>query len=756
MLDRLTRLLPAGALLALLALTWAAAPAPGASAPAPAPAPAAATSAPAAAAAASSPRPAAPAPPVAAVHPFEVKSPNGSRIDDYYWLRDDTRSKPEVLDYLKAENAYTDSVMAHTRPAQEVLYQELLGRLKQDDSTVPVRKNGYWYYARFEEGKEYPIYARRKGAPDAPEQVMLDGNALAAGHDFFQIAGTTMTRDGSVLAYGEDVSGRRQYTLRFKNLATGATLADAIPNVEPAFAWANDNRTVLYVEKDPVTLLGERLRKHVLGTDPKTDRLVYEEKDHAFYMFVAKSISDRFLWIELQSTVATEQWAASADDPSLAFHVLVPRERDHEYQAQDLGADLVLRTNWRAKNFRIVRVPMAKIADRAAWRDVVATRDDAFVEGFTVLRDYLAVNERSGGLRKIRVERWRDGKDWLIAADEPTYTSSLGDNREQDSRTLRYEYTSLTTPESTFEVDLATGQRKLLKRAPVLGGFDPANYASELAWAPARDGKRVPVSIVYRKGFVRGSGAPLLQSGYGSYGFSNDPDFDPNLLSLLDRGFVFAIAHIRGGQELGRAWYEDGKLLHKRNTFNDFVDVTRFLVAQGYAAKDKVFAIGGSAGGLLMGAVVNHCPECYRGIVTRVPFVDVVTTMLDETIPLTSNEFDEWGNPKQKPYYDYMLSYSPYDNLERKAYPAMIVSTGLWDSQVQYYEPAKYVAKLRARKTDANPLLFHVNMEAGHGGKSGRFQRLRDTALYYAFVFDQLGRDVAREAGASAAGAHRR
>jgi oligopeptidase B len=757
MVERLTRL-PTPALLALLALGWAAAPAAPAVAPA-APAatsPAAATVAAGSSQQASVPRPAAVAPPVAAVHPYAVASPNGSRIDDYYWLRNDTRSKPEVLDYLKAENAYTDSVMAHTQGAQAVLYQELLGRLKQDDSTVPARKNGYWYYTRFAEGKEYPIYARRKGAPDAPEQVMLDGNALAAGHDFFQIGATSVTLDGSVLAYGEDTSGRRQYTLRFKNLATGATLPDAIPNVEPEFAWANDNRTVLYIEKDPVTLLGERLRKHVLGTDPGADPLVYEEKDHSFYMSVVKSPSDRFLWIVLHSTVAMEQWSASADDPGLAFHVLLPRERDHEYWAEDHGDDWVLRTNWQAKNFRIVRVPMAKVTDRAAWRDVVPARDDAFVHDFRVLVDYLAVNERSGGLRKIRIQRWSDGKDWLIAAGEPTYTSLLGDNREQDSRTLRYVYSSLTTPESTYDVDLGTGGKKLLKRAPVLGGFDPANYASEYTWAPSRDGKRIPVSIVYRKGFVRGSGAPLLQFGYGSYGASSDPFFEPNLLSLLDRGFVYAIAHVRGGQELGRAWYEDGKLLHKRNTFNDFVDVTRFLVAQGYAARDKVFALGGSAGGLLMGAIVNQCPECYRGVVTRVPFVDVVTTMLDESIPLTSNEFDEWGNPKQRPYYDYMLSYSPYDNIERKAYPAMMVSTGLWDSQVQYYEPTKYVAKLRARKTDANPLLFKVNMEAGHGGKSGRFQRLHETALYYAFIFDQLGRDVSKEAGVSAAKANRR
>src|SRR5579864_3504647 len=700
----------------------------------------------AAPAAQAAPPAAAPVPPVVAAHPYDVKSPNGSRVDEYYWLRDDQRKNPEMLAYLAGENAYTDAMMAHTRPEQELLFQELLGRVKQDDSTVPARKNGYWYYKRFEEGKEYPIYARRKGSPTAPEQVILDGNALAAGHSFFQIGGTEVTRDGKLLAYGEDVVGRRQYVLKFKDLETGATLADAIPGVSPSFAWANDGRTLLYVENDPVTLLGYRVRKHLLGTDPKSDPQVYEEKDHSFYLFVSKSPSDRFLIIALQSTVSTEWWVASADDPQLAFHVLLPRERDHEYEADDLGGDWILRTNWQAPNFRLVRVPMAAVADRSAWRDVVPARPDAFVHEFVVLKDYLAVGERSNGLRKIRIKRWSDGKESLIAADEPSFTFLLGENPEQDSTTLRYVYTSLTTPRSDYDLDLETGAKKLRKRDVVLGGFDPASYVSEYVWAPARDGKRIPVSIVYRKGFRRGNGAPLLQTGYGSYGNSTDPTFNPNNLSLLDRGFVIAIAHVRGGQELGRAWYEDGKLLHKKNTFNDFVDVTRFLVAQGYGARDRVFALGGSAGGLLMGAVVNQCPECYRGVLALVPFVDVVTTMLDESIPLTSNEFDEWGNPKEKSYYDYMLSYSPYDNVERKAYPAMMVSTGLWDSQVQYYEPTKWVAKLRARKTDSNPLLFHVNMEAGHGGKSGRFQRLHEIALYDAFLFDLLGHDLAAEA----------
>ena len=685
-------------------------------------------------------RAAVPKPPVAAVHPKAIDSPAGSRNDPYYWLRDDQRKNPDMLAYLNAENAYTDSVMAHTKAEQDSLYEELASRLKPDDSTVPALKNGFWYSVRYVEGKDYPIYVRRKGSLEAPEQVMLDGNAMAAaaGTGYFQIGSPEVTHDGRILAYGLDTVGRRQYRLKFKNLDTGESLKDEVENVEPNFAWANDGKTVLYVEKDPVTLLSTRVRKHVLGTDPKSDPLVYEEKDHAFYLGVDKSRSDRFLWIELQSTVSTEQWYADANDKKLAFKVVVPRERDHEYEAEDLGSDFILRTNWKAKNFRIVRAPMAKIADRSTWKDEVPARDDAFVHAFATFKDHLVVNERVKALRRIMVKRWADGRESIVAADEPSYVFTLGENPDPASGTLRYVYSSLTTPKSVYDIDLSSGERKLMKRDEVGGGFDPANYRADFVWAPSRDGKKIPVSLLFRKDFAKGTDAPLLQYGYGSYGISTDPSFNSNVLSLVDRGFVYAIAHVRGGQELGRAWYEDGKLENKKNTFNDFVDVTRFLVQQGYAASDKVFAYGGSAGGLLMGAIANQCPECYRGVIAAVPFVDVVTTMLDETIPLTSNEFDEWGNPKVKKYYDYMLSYSPYDNVEKKAYPAMLVTTGLWDSQVQYFEPAKWVAKLRAMKTDSRALLLHVNMEAGHGGNSGRFRRLKETALQYAFMLDQL------------------
>jgi oligopeptidase B len=687
----------------------------------------------------------APTPPLAAQHPYQVTSPSGSRNDEYYWLRDDTRKNSEMLAYLKAENSYTEAMMAHTQASQDLLYKEMVGRIKQDDSTVPALKDGYWYGTRFAEGKEYPIYVRHKGSLEAPEEVILDANALATGHGYFQVAGLEESKDGRLLGYAEDTVGRRQYNLRIKDLSTGAMLPDTLSNIEADLAWSNDGRTILYVEKDPVTLLGYKIRKHALGTDPQSDPVVYEEKDHSFYVNVSKTPSDHFLKISLHSTVASEEWFANADDSALAFHVVLPRKVDHEYEAVDLGSDYILRTNRQAKNFRIVRVPMEKVADSDAWKDVLPARADAFVDDFSALRDYLVVSERSGGLRKLRTLRWKDGVQSVVSAQEPTYVMRLGTNLQQDTSVVRYIYTSLTTPATTYDLDLATGAKKELKRDAVLGGFDPSHYVSELVWAVVRDGAKVPVSLVHLKSFKRDGTGAMLQYGYGSYGLSSDPGFNNNILSLVDRGFVYAVAHIRGGQEMGRSWYDDGKLLHKKNTFNDFVDVTKYLVTQRYAAKDKVFAQGGSAGGLLMGAVVNQCPSCYRGVIAQVPFVDVVTTMLDESIPLTTGEFDEWGNPKNKPYYDYMLSYSPYDNVTRQKYPAMLVTTGLWDSQVQYYEPTKWVARLRARKTDQNPLIFKVNMEAGHGGRSGRFERLHDTAMVYAFIFDQVGRDVATE-----------
>ncbi len=677
--------------------------------------------------------------PVADSKPHQVQSPNGVREDNFYWLRDDERTNKEVLAYLAAENAYTDAALAPLQALKEKLYGEIVARIKQDDSSVPYRKRGYWYFRRFETGKEYPIYARKKATLEAEEQILLDVNKLAAGHDFFQIGGYEISPDNKLLAWTEDDVGRRQYTLRIRNLETGETLSDTVPNVEAGIAWAGDSRTIVYVAKDPVTLLGDKVRKHLLGSDQKRDALLYEEMDKSFYTGVGTTKDDEYVVIGSQSTVSTETRVARSNDAALKFRVLIPRERDHEYSAEHLNGRWILRTNWQAKNFRIVEASDKDIANRNQWRDLLAHREDAFVDSFDVFRDFLAVEEHSGGLANIRILTWKDRKSSLMSSEEAAYTTGLGANAEIDTNVLRYTYTSMTTPPSTYDLDVVTGKKTLLKQEPVLGGFDQHNYVTEHVWAKVRDGAQVPISLVYRKGLQKNGTAPLMQYGYGSYGLTMDPTFSGSVVSLLDRGFVYAIAHIRGGQEMGRAWYENGKLLNKRNTFTDFIDVTRFLVAQKYADPKRTFAMGGSAGGLLMGAVMNMAPADYRGIVALVPFVDVVTTMLDESIPLTTNEFDEWGNPKEKQYYEYMLSYSPYDNVKAQNYPAVFVGTGLWDSQVQYYEPAKWVAKLRKLKTDTNPLVFRINMEAGHGGKSGRFEHYRETAEQYAFVLDMAG-----------------
>jgi len=679
-------------------------------------------------------------PPIATPRPHAIAAPHGTRNDEYYWLRDDEREQKEILDHLAAENAYTDAMLAHTKPLQATLYTEIVARIKQDDASVPYRERGYWYYRRYETGKEYPIYARKQAVPgvpfadNAPEQVLLDVNAMAAGHEFFQVGGYEVSPDNRMLAWAEDSVGRRQYTLRVRNLDTGEVLSDAITNVEADIAWAGDSRTLLYVAKDSETLLGDKVFKHVLGSAVSEDVLVFAETDKSFYTGVGATKDDQYLCIASQSTVSSEMRVAKTNDPALQFNVLIPRERDHEYRAEHLAGRWILRTNWQAKNFRIIEVSEQDIADRSRWRDLVAHRDAAFIDEFDVFRDFLAVEEHSNGLSNVRIQPWRGGESFLIDSDEPAYTICLSANAEIDTPLVRYTYTSLTTPVSTYDFDTVTGKKTLLKREPVLGGFKSDDYVTEHLWAAAFDGVQVPISLVYRKG--RTGPAPLLQYGYGSYGLSMDPVFSSSLVSLLDRGFIYAIAHIRGGQEMGREWYERGKLLEKRNTFTDFIAVTRHLVAQQYADPARVFAMGGSAGGLLMGAVANLAPSDYRGLVALVPFVDVVTTMSDESIPLTTNEYDEWGNPNEQQFYQYMLSYSPYDNVSAQAYPAIFVGTGLWDSQVQYFEPAKWVAKLRKLKTDNNLLVFRINMEAGHGGKSGRFQHYRETAEYYAFLLD--------------------
>lgn len=695
-----------------------------------------------------------PVPPDAAQHPHTVTAPHGAqRQDPYYWLRDDERKDPAILAYLNAENAYADAVLAPTKPVQDKLYDEIVGRIRQDDASVPFRERGFWYYTRFETGKDYPIHARRKDGPGidalsilranamaefSGEQILLDVNAMAAGKDYFNVGDYVVSPDNTLLAWAEDDNGRRQYRIHIRDLATGQVYPDSIAGVADNLVWADDNRTLFYVENDPDTLLTVRVKKHVLGTDPKTDPVVYEEHDDSFYMGIDRSRDDQYIVIGLSSTLSSELRYAPASDPE-TFAVLAPRARDVEYDADHIAGHWVIRTNMGgATNFQLMTAADGSTS-RTDWKPLLAHDPAVLIEGFELFDGFIAVAERSGGLERLRILR-PDGSSIPVQADESACSMGLATNSEPGSGWLRYGYTSLTTPATTFELNIASGERRQLKQQPV-PGYDPSHYVTERLWATARDGTRIPVSIVYRKGFRKDGSAALLQYAYGSYGISSDPGFSVSVVSLLDRGMVYAIAHVRGGQEMGRAWYDDGKLMHKRNTFTDFVDVTDFLVREGYAAPGRVAAYGGSAGGLLMGAIANMAPDKYRVILSQVPFVDVLTTMLDPTIPLTTNEYDEWGNPEQQPAYDYMATYSPYDNLRAQAYPAMFVGTGLWDSQVQYWEPAKYVARLRDVDTSSAPVVFRTNMDAGHGGKSGRFRRYREQAEMYAFMLEQLGVD---------------
>ena len=686
--------------------------------------------------------PAGVAAPKPAQRPHPVVAPGGTRIDPYYWMRDDTRLSPEVLGHLAAENAYVDAMTAPLDRFESRLFEEMRGRIDESDVSAPVFDNGWWYYTRFEQGQEYPVHARRQGSLDAPEQVLLDGNVMAQGHEYFAIGRFAVSPDNRWLAYSVDTVGRRKHELRVRRIDSGQDLPDVIPLVQGDLAWLNDNATLLYTEIDPVTLLGYRVRAHRVGEPPAQDVVVYTERDSSYFIGVSRSKSGRHVFVNCTSTLSTEQLFAPADGLPLAFAPVLPRVSTHEYSAELHGEEFVIRSNENAPNFRVVRTPIARRADRSAWTEVVPHRADALVEGFDVFRTHLAINERSGGLLKVRVLPWDAPQDGVvIAADEPAYTATLQPTPSFDSPSLRYVYESLTTPATVIDQDLATGARSVRKVEAVLGGFDARTYRTEYLHAPARDGTAVPVSLVRHRDTPLDGSAPLFVYGYGAYGASVDPQFDSERLSLLDRGFVFALIHVRGGQELGRAWYEGGRLLNKRNTFTDFIDATDALVARGYGAKQLVFAHGGSAGGLLMGAIANLAPEKYRGIITVVPFVDVVTTMLDESIPLTTNEFDEWGNPKEPRYYEYMLGYSPYDNIAPRDYPAIYVGTGLWDSQVQYFEPAKWVARLRdADRTPETPVLFRVNLEAGHSGSSGRFARLRETAERYAFALSLAGR----------------
>jgi oligopeptidase B len=664
-----------------------------------------------------------------------VPSPNGARPDPYYWLRDDTRKDAGILAYLKAENEYAQAMLGPSKKLEDTVFDEMRGRIKEDDSTVPVFDLGYWYYRRFETGKQHPIYARKKAVLDAPEEVLLDGNQLAVDHAFYRIGSNAVSRDGKLLAWTEDTVGRNQFALRIKNLATGEVYTDTATNIAPPVVWASDNKTLFYVGKDPTTLRTDRVFRHVLGG---AHEQIFKEDDGSYYTSVDLTKSKRYIVIDLWSTTSNEARLIDADKPTQAPRVFLPRQRDHLYSIDHLGNRFVMRTNADAKNFRLVEIAPGKEADRKAWKDILPHRTDALVENFGLYDSFIAASVRTGGLRKVQVLPAK-GTPFFIDAPDASYAMTLVDTPDPKSKTVRYSYDALQTPDSTYELDVATRQRTLLKQQPV-PNYDPSLYASEYLHATASDGTAIPISVVYRKDTPRDGTAPLLVYGYGSYGSSQDPFFSGSRVSLLDRGWIYAVAHIRGGQEMGRAWYEDGKLQKKKNTFTDFVAATEHLVAQKYGARDQVFALGASAGGLLMGAIANMRPGLYRGIVAFVPFVDVVTTMLDESIPLTTNEFDEWGNPKEKAAYDYMLSYSPYDNVVAQRYPAMYVRTGLWDSQVQYFEPAKWVAKLRATKTDKNLLVLETDMTAGHGGASGRFDALRQLARAYTFMLQVSGR----------------
>lgn len=672
-------------------------------------------------------------PPVAKTVPTRLAKHGHERIDPYYWLKE--RENPEVIEYLKAENQYTEAVMAHAEELYAKLFEEIKGRIKQTDISAPFKKGDYFYYQRFEEGKEYPIYCRKKGNLDTTEEVMLDVNELAKGHSFFSVGGQEVSSGQDILAYAADNVGRRFHTIYFKNLQSGELHPDVIHQVTANLAWANDNRTLFYSKQDPLTLRSYQIYRHRLGTEPSEDQLVYEEKDETFSCRVFKTRSQKFIMIASRQTLATEYRYLDADQPQGNFKVFLPRERNHEYHLDHYRDSFYIRTNRAARNFRLMKTSLSKTEEKD-WLELIPHREDVLLQDIEIFKDHLVVQERKDGLAQLRIRPWAGGEEHYLDFGEPAYRAYVAQNPEIDRHTLRYGYTSLTTPNSIYDYNMVSREKVLVKREEILGGFEPENYQTERLQALARDGVRVPLSIVYRKGMRKDGSHPLLLYGYGSYGASLDAAFNTPLLSLLDRGFVYAIAHVRGGQELGRQWYENGKLLRKKNTFTDFIDCAEFLVGENYTSPERLFAKGGSAGGLLMGAVVNMRPDLFRAVIANVPFVDVMSTMLDESIPLTTSEYDEWGNPNQKEYYDYILSYSPYDNVEAKDYPNLLVTTGLHDSQVQYWEPAKWVARLRSLKTDNHRLILKTNMEAGHGGASGRYRRYQEIAFEYAFLLD--------------------
>ena len=682
-------------------------------------------------------------PPIAEKNPKELTIHDDTRIDNYFWMRltDDqktAKNKDEqtqkVESYLRAENAYFDSVMSFTNDFQTSLFQEMKGRIKEDDESVPYFKNGYYYITRYETGKQYPIYSRKKGVLKAEEEVLFNVNDEAEGYEFFQLGGLDVSADNKLVAFAVDTVSRRQYVIQVKHLETGVVYSDKIENTTGSSVWANDNKTLYYTKKNPVTLRGEKIFKHILGTDPSEDVEVFHEDDETFDTYVYKTKSNKYIVIGSYSTVSTEFRVLSADHPDGTFEIVQPRERNLEYSIAHYGTDFYILTNKDdAKNFKLMKTSVDKTT-KEHWIDVIPHRDDTLLEDISIFKEYLVLEERNDGLKKIRIKRWDGTEDYYLPFDEETYSAGVYSNPEFDTTTIRYSYNSFTTPNWVIDFNMADRSKDVKKEQEVLGGkFDKNNYRSERVWATARGGKKVAISLVYHKNTQLGKDTPLLQYAYGSYGYTIPDGFSTTRLSLLDRGFVYALAHIRGGQYLGRQWYEDGKMMHKKNTFYDFIDCSKFLIEQKYTSADHLYAMGGSAGGLLMGAVVNMAPELYNGVVAAVPFVDVISTMLDESIPLTTGEFDEWGNPKNKEQYDYILSYSPYDQVTSKAYPNMLVTTGYFDSQVQYWEPAKWVAKLRDFKTDHHLLLMHTNMDAGHSGASGRFESLKETARDYTF-----------------------
>ncbi len=676
-------------------------------------------------------------PPLAEIKAYEITSKHGDkRVDNYYWLND--RENPEVIDYLTAENQYFDTMMAHTKGFQEMLFSEMRSRIKEDDSSVPYKLDDYYYYSRYVEGGEYPIYARKKGSLDTSEEIIMDGNELGKGKSFLTFW-TSVSPDHNLAAIIMDTVGRNFYTVMIKDLRTGEMLPDKIENIRSDAVWTSDNKSFYYSIPDMKTLRNYQIKRHVLGEYATQDEVVFEEKDQTLSCGVGKTKSKKYIIISSGRTDASYAMYLDADNPGQP-KLISPVQDNVQYSVDHAGGDkFYMYTNHEAVNYRLVEAPVSN-PRKTSWKDVIPHRSDVFLEGVDYFKDFLAIQETKQGLANIRIIKTSDNSEHQMEFEEPTYYAGLGYNPAFDTQIVRYSYTSLTTPNSTYDYDMESREKTLMKEQPVLGDFNKENYQTERIMVPARDGKRIPMSIVYRKdSFNKDGKSPGWIYSYGSYGYSTEPTFSSTRLSLLDRGFVYAIAHIRGGQEMGGEWYEDGKMLNKKNTFYDFIDCSRWLQDNNYVAKDKLFASGGSAGGLLMGAVTNMAPEVYKGIVSQVAFVDVITTMEDETIPLTTFEWMEWGNPNIKEQYDYMLSYSPYDNLEAKDYPHLLLTTGLHDSQVQYWEPAKYVAKLRTLKTDNNRLFLYTNMDAGHGGASGRFERLKELAREYAFLFDILG-----------------